>query len=182
MNNNKLKRLIKTIGISTAAVLLSFNFAFASEITQENIVLLINRERRLNSLQPLTINIELDNAAYLKSKDMLNRNYFEHYGHGLSPWDFISNSGYEYIMAGENLAMDFQTAEGMVNAWLNSPAHRNNILNPEFRDMGIGVVKGEFKENNVSHSTIIVTNMFGREKPSFLKFIDNIRKSFLSMF
>ena len=156
----------------------STSLSFASPITSENLINLINQERTSRNIAPLSSNDELNNAADLKSNDMINRDYFDHYAFGLSPWDFISNSGYDYLYAGENLAMDFQTSEGMVNAWMNSTEHRENILNPNFTDIGIGVVKGEYTENDKTRDTVVVTNIFGRQKPPILKLIDTIRNFF----
>lgn len=154
--------------------LLLVTHVFASPITSENILKLLNEERSERNISKLDINPDLNNAAFLKSKDMINRDYFEHFAFGLSPWAFIKNSGYDYLYAGENLAMDFSTSEGMVRSWMNSPTHRDNILNPDYRDIGIGIVKGEYSENNSSHSTTMVTNMFGRKKPTIIKVFEYI--------
>jgi len=176
---NKNTRINSILGHKIAAcsfvVLSSFLFAshvYASAITPDNILNLLNQERTKRGIPKLVLDNDLNNAATQKTKDMVNRDYFEHFAFGSTPWDFVKNSGYEYLYAGENLAMDFYTAEGMVNAWMNSPAHRDNILNPDFRDIGIGVVKGEFTENEGNRSTTMVTNMFGRKKPIILKVFD----------
>jgi uncharacterized protein YkwD len=164
--------------IALVATTFSFTVAFASPINEANLTNLINGERESRDLPLLNINNDLDNSATLKSKDMINRDYFDHYAFGLSPWDFIANGGYDYLYAGENLAMDFQTSEGMVKAWMNSPTHRDNILNPEYRDLGIGVVKGTYTENGTEKTTTIVTTMFGREKPPIVKWIDSFKRLF----
>lgn len=160
--------------VSIALVLSNMSPVFASSINSENILELINEERSSRGLQTLTLDPSLDAAARLKSKDMLNRDYFEHFAFGLAPWDFIINAGYDYLYAGENLAMDFSTSEGTVNAWMNSPAHRENILNPDFRETGIGVVKGEFNDGSGPHTTTMTTNMFGRKKPAIVKIFNNV--------
>jgi len=171
-------KIIKTIALSLAGLVyfLSIsNFAYASPITEENVLNLINNERTERGINPLRLDSDLDQAALNKSKDMLHRNYFEHFAFGLKPWDFISLAGYNYLYAGENLAMKFETSEGMVNAWMNSPKHRDNILSPEFEDIGIGIVKGEFVEADGSRDqTTIVTNMFGRKKPIILQVFNRI--------
>lgn len=173
------------IKILLSIIVLSFVFvsssqkALASDITVENVTYLLNKERIYHGLSPLNVDIDLNHAAKNKSKDMLNRNYFEHYAYNLTPWDFINNSGYKYLYAGENLAMDFETSEGMVGAWMKSPLHRKNILSEDFEDIGIGVVKGIYVENGQEKETTIVSNMFGRKKPViveiFNKIIDNIQ-------
>ncbi len=175
--NKNLSTVISKMSVSAIALVAIFSttlVAFASPITEENVLRNINDQRIVNNLEPLTINDDLDHAATMKSKDMINRNYFEHYAYGLSPWDFIHNAGYDYDEAGENLAMDFVTSEGMVKAWMNSPKHRENILNPDFQDVGIGIVKGEYSENEASHTTIMVTNMFGVKKQTVVQVVNNI--------
>lgn len=184
-NINKISRVnaAAKITISLAvALIFSAQHAFASEINQTNVINLINQERTSRGVPALKIDIDLNQAAGLKSKDMINRNYFDHYAYGLSPWDFIKNSGYNYLYAGENLAMDFNTSEGVVKAWMNSPTHRDNILNPDFTETGIGVIKGEFVEDGVVHNTTMVDNMFGRKKPTILRVFDYIAKNVFGSF
>ena len=170
-----------TISLAVA-FLFSTNLAFASEINQNNLINLINQERNSRGIPSLKLDNDLNNAASLKSKDMINRNYFDHYAYGLSPWDFITNSGYNYLYAGENLAMDFNTSEGVVKAWMNSPAHRDNILNPDFNDTGLGIVKGEYTENGYAHDTTMISNMFGRKRPAILKAFDYIARNVFGSF
>jgi len=155
---------------------------FASDITAENISYLVNQKRIENGLQPLNVDSNLNAAATSKSSDMLSKNYFEHFAFGMTPWDFINKSGYKYLYAGENLAMDFDTAEGTVNGWMNSPKHRENILNPDYEDMGIGVSEGTYVENNVAHKTTLVTNMFGRKKPMIVEVFDSMINNIASFF
>jgi uncharacterized protein YkwD len=172
-----ISRIIKLIGLSFVFVSLfaiNISSSKASEITPANLETLVNSERVANGLIPLKVNDQLDSAATAKSEDMINRNYFEHYAFGLTPWDFIIKAGYNYLYAGENLAMNFDTAEGNVNAWMNSPAHKANILNPDYTDMGIGVVKGVYADSTGSHNTIMVTNMFGRQKPMIMQIFDSV--------
>jgi len=165
-----------------AIILISAPKAFASEITPENVLLDINKERIYYGLQPLKLDPDLDFAAKQKSEDMIERNYFEHYAYGLSPWDFIRNSGYNYLYAGENLAMNFSTSEGMVDAWMNSDSHRRNILDEDFEEVGIGVVKGTYVSAGQSHETYMVTNMFGRKKPAIVDLFNNFVKSVTGIF
>jgi len=187
MNKNKNKNLqakgsVYVEAISLVALILFSLFiivsnasaTLASEISEDNILGLINKERTYRGIPSLEVRDELREASINKSKDMITRNYFDHYAFGLTPWDFITNSGYDYLYAGENLAMDFDTSEGMVSSWMKSSAHRNNILNPEFDETGIGVVKGEYTEGGNTHTTYMVTNMFGKEKPAVLKVIDRV--------
>lgn len=184
-----MKNQNKNFTNKTIAILLTFVFAavislplfavraYASEIDPVNITILVNRERIKNGLAPLKTNYELTSAAEAKSNDMIQRHYFDHYALGLTPWVFIKNANYNYQYAGENLAMDFNTSEGTVNAWMNSSSHRANILNPKYEEIGVGVVKGAYAENNVAHETIMVTNMFGTKKPVYTKVFDLVIKN-----
>jgi uncharacterized protein YkwD len=178
----KLNKFILSTLMAASIFVVATPKAFASDITPENVLLLVNKERIYNGLMPLKLDPDLNRAARNKSKDMLSRNYFDHYAYGMTPWDFISSAGYKYLYAGENLAMDFHTSEGMVNAWMNSPMHRKNILSEDYEDIGIGVIKGAYTENGVEKDTIVVDNMFGRKKPIivevFNKVIENIQNLF----
>ena len=164
--------------LSLFGLILLPRLVFASDITPSNIISLTNQERQLRGLQSLKSDVFLTKAASSKSSVMISRNYFDHFAFGISPWVLIDNSGYNngygYAFAGENLAMDFNTAEGVVNAWMNSPAHRQNILNPNFEDTGIGVATGQFTEaDGQKHQTIMVTQMFAKKKSVALAIASN---------
>jgi len=159
----------------------NFELARASEITSENIINVVNKEREARDIDPLSADDKLQNAAKLKSTDMIVRNYFEHYAYSLTPWSFILGQDYRYSIAGENLAMGFNTSEGVVSAWMNSPAHRENILNPEFEDIGVGVVKGEFNDNGKEINTTITTEMLAKPKPKIETLIEKISQKIKSL-
>lgn len=177
---NVTKKILET-GFLFVFSLLIVSHTFATAITPENLQNLINSERSKRNLPTLNTDSALSDAAAKKSEDMIKRRYFEHYAFNLSPWDFIKSAGYDYLFAGENLAMDFNTSEGTVNAWMDSENHRDNILNPDYRDLGVGVVKGDYYEDNKPRETIMVTTMFGRERPPIMKAFDYIVKSILNI-
>lgn len=156
--------------------------ASASEISPENIVRAINQERAAYGLAPLNIDQKLNKAAYEKSTDMLARNYFEHYAFGLTPWMFIINSGYEYSVAGENLAKGFSSSEEIVKAWMNSPAHRDNILNPDYQDIGVGVVQGVYSENGQPTETTLTTEIAAKPKSRISQFFNRITTAISGLF
>ncbi|MEM1485114.1 CAP domain-containing protein [Oscillospiraceae bacterium PP1C4] len=109
---------------------------------QKRVVELVNEARAQNGLGALTENAELDKIATLKSQDMADLNYFSHtsptYG---SPFDMLSQFGITYRAAGENIAMGQPTPEAVMNAWMNSQGHRENILNANYDKIGVGIVK-----------------------------------------
>ncbi len=132
--------------------------AFSSAITESNIISLTNQSRVSYGLGILTQNSILDVAAQAKANDMLAKGYFAHVTpDGHSPWDFISSAGYNYLSAGENLAVNFTEAENVETAWMNSPGHKANILNKNFEQIGIGISEGEYQ----GHTAIFVVQMFG---------------------
>ncbi len=132
--------------------------AQASSINLQNIITLTNQEREKQGLNGLTINNILTSAAQAKAQDMISRGYFEHTGpDGKQPWDWIKNAGYNYTYAGENLAIDFENAEDVVKAWMASSSHRDNIIDSNYTDIGIGIAQGEYKERQ----SIIIVQMFG---------------------
>lgn len=180
--NLKINQIYLAIGIAIASNLIFVGLAFASDITPENVLKDINAERTSRGLSSLKEDPNLDFASTLKTKDMINRDYFDHYANGLTPWDFFKIADYDYLYAGENLAMDFSTSEGMVKAWMNSPKHRENILNPDYADIGIGIVKGEYNDNGKARKTTMVTNMFGHKRLAIIRIYNYIAKNIFNSF
>ena len=133
-------------------------------IDPANVMNLINNERTQRQLPALAANSKLNAAATAKSRDMLNRDYFAHVDpDGKYVWPRIEAAGYSpYSTLGENLAMDFASAETTVTAWMNSPTHRANILNQKFKEQGLSALLGEFN----SKETIMTTSLFGALKLS----------------
>lgn len=135
-----------------------FSQVSASTITAGNIIQLTNSERASAGLHTLKTDSRLNAAAASKAQDMLGKDYWDHYGpNGETPWQFISGAGYAYVYAGENLAKGFSTAEGVHQAWMASPTHKANLMNTNYRDIGVAVVEGELQGENV----VLVVQMFG---------------------
>lgn len=115
----------------------------SSSIDQRNLIDLTNKERSKVGLPPLAENQALDQAAENKAKNMFAENYWAHYSpSGKDPWGFITGSGYKFSYAGENLARNFYNSGDVVNAWMASPTHKDNIVNSHYQDVGIAVVEG----------------------------------------
>lgn len=62
-----------------------------------------------------------------------------HYSPGSSPWDRMAVEGYAYGAAGENVAAGYRSAEAVMQGWLGSTGHCNNIMNPNFTELGLGL-------------------------------------------
>jgi len=131
---------------------------FASNITPERVLEVTNQKRAENGLSSLTLNSKLSEAAQRKAGDMFAFNYWAHISpSGRSPWSFFQEVGYKYLYAGENLARDFMNSDSVIDAWMNSPLHRDNLLNPNYKEIGLSVVNGTL--NGVE--TTLVVQMFG---------------------
>jgi hypothetical protein len=149
------------LGIWSLRLMIPVNFATgATGIDPYDLMARVNAERTNRFIPALIANSKLNAAANIKSSDMLERSYFSHQDpEGDYVWPIIEAQGYKpYQSLGENLAMDFSTASGVVSAWMNSPGHRANILDTKFEDQGMAAVYGEFEPG---HSTYLVTNLFG---------------------
>lgn len=119
----------------------------------------INLERTNRFLPALVYNPKLTTAAGIKSQDMIDRDYFAHVDpDGNYVWPVIEAQGFKpYKALGENLAIDFTNPQALVNAWMNSPGHRANIINDKFTDQGMAAVLGEYQ----GRESYLVTNLFG---------------------
>jgi len=127
----------------------------------DNLYRLTNEERVANGLEPLSINPELAAAAQRKVDDMAAKNYFAHVSpEGKYPWQMIDTSNYQFSYMGENLAMDFSSAEVVHSAFMNSPSHRDNILHSKYKDIGIALKVGNIN----GKETIILAEFFATPK------------------
>lgn len=140
-------------GFSTGKVL-----GIAAHITTQELIQDVNKERIKKGLHPLIYSLKLEKAAYDKAKNMFQYNYWAHSSpDGSTPWDFIRAQGYEYEYAGENLAKDFIFSDNVVDAWMASPTHRENILRNRYTEVGFAVVDGMLQ----GAPTTLVVQMFG---------------------
>lgn len=114
-----------------------------SNISASELLTDTNVAREAASLPALTVNEQLSQAAFLKAKDMFANNYWAHTSpSGVTPWQWLAEAGYNYDVAGENLAKNYPTAEATVDAWMASETHRANIMNDRYHEVGFAVVDG----------------------------------------
>ena len=118
------------------------NQAQASDFAKQ-VADLVNQERAKAGLKPVQMDAALSNVALAKAADMSNNNYFDHtsptYG---SPFDMMKQYGISFMTAGENIAMGQRSPEEVMNQWMNSEGHRQNIMNPAFTKIGVGFTNG----------------------------------------
>lgn len=171
-NNNHRSKLLHNSSIFIIVLILIFScfllgfikktdsqiLGVSYSLSENELLILVNKQREEKGLQPLAINENLSKAAEEKANDMFKRNYWAHFApDGTSPWQFIKSNGYTYLYAGENLAKGFTSSEEVVEAWMQSPTHRDNILSGKYNDIGFAIMKGKL----LGEETVLVVEMFG---------------------
>jgi len=132
--------------------------SFFAEVVSSTLIELANQDRKSMGLLPLKENSILNQAALAKAEDMIENDYFNHTSpSGITPWYWFKQNGYAYKAAGENLAIGFLDSAEVEKAWTESPSHRQNLLNSNFKEIGIAVVRGNFQ----GKETTIVVQLFG---------------------
>jgi len=110
---------------------------------EEEVFNLVNQERAANGLTSLNCDDRLVSAARNHSEDMAQNDYFSHTSlDGCAFYVRITNAGYIWNYAGENIAAGHTTPQAVMNGWMNSAGHRANILEPNFCDLGVGYAYG----------------------------------------
>lgn len=176
-SNNQKAKLLHPSGISVLALfLILFQLVltylprigprilgYAANISPSEVIRLTNEKRSQVGLLPLSENPTLSAAAQAKGADMLSRDYWAHIApDGTQPWKFFTDFGYKYRYAGENLARDFSNPSSAVDAWMASPTHKENLLSPKYKEIGIAVIEGDL----AGVDTTIIVQFFGA------KFVD----------
>jgi uncharacterized protein YkwD len=147
-----MKRCLFPVLLLTLSAMLPFGNVTAQDKTkfmitddEQNIVDLINQERKKHNLPPLKVIPVLCQVARAHSANMAKQNKMEHELDGKTPYDRIKASGYKYSLAGENLARADVSHDEVMKAWMDSKVHRENILDDEFAETGVGIAKGKEK-------------------------------------
>ena len=121
----------------------------------------MNVYRERHSLAPLIEDSRIDAAAADRMTEMSELGYWAHVSpSGDLPFRLMRQHGYNYSRAGENLAKGFETAEVLVEAWMESEGHRANILSSAYEHAGIAIIEGATERRAIGKSVVV---MFGRE-------------------
>ena len=144
-----------------------------AKVVERSILHYTNRERRRRGLRSLQGHVILIRAARGHSRWMAHRNRFSHTGGGgTQPGDRVQKAGYKYSSVGENIWQasggkgsawqskffwnsSWRLGRAAVISWMNSPGHRENLLNPDWQHIGIGVATNK-------RGRIYLTQNFGR--------------------
>lgn len=135
--------------------------AYATNVSIAGLLSATNAQRSANGVSSLTENSKLNAAAQAKANDMVTRDYWSHQTpDGKQPWVFITNAGYQYLSAGENLAYGFMTSSGTVTGWMNSPPHKANLLSVNFTEVGFGIANSPNYVGNGPQTVVVA--MYGK--------------------
>ena len=166
---------------------------FLAAVVSSEIIALTNSERTQNQVSTLVEHPALDRAAQAKAEDMANKGYFAHVGPGgVEPWSWIVGVGYDYKYAGENLAVRFIDSSQVVEAWMESPTHRANIVKPVYTAMGVGVANGLYEGQPATyvvqyfaapHNTMPLVQgaSVGAVQTTMRTFIDTLERQFMRL-
>lgn len=128
---------------SVAVIIVPTSLFAQSTPSVSQTISLINQERISRGLSPLLENLLLEKAATEKVAQSVQSGILLHSSAPFGvPWSTLQNVGYTYRYAGENLAVHLFTASDIVSHWMNSPLHRENILNPVFKEVGVAFGSG----------------------------------------
>jgi uncharacterized protein YkwD len=127
------------------------------DITVDNVLSYMNTYRADAGLPPLHIDARLTKAAEDRMHDMEDGGWWSHESpNGLSPFTWLMVRDYGYEFAGENLARGFDTAPFLVQSWMESHGHRENILSPQYEDCGIAIIDGATTGRATGKSVVVM--------------------------
>jgi hypothetical protein len=146
------------LGFSAGSSFFIHQTVLGANVASDVLVDLTNESRLAYNESPLVRSELLDEAATLKAQNMAENEYFAHTSPtGVTPWYWFQKVGYVFLYAGENLAINFTDSKDIEDAWTNSPSHRANLLNVNFKEIGLATVSGTYKDG----PTIYVVQEFG---------------------
>lgn len=153
----KIFRLSRLSALVLVFTMLSISLpAHSLAISNQSISSITNQQRSANGLPALDWNAALANSAWLKATDICANGYWAHTApDGTTGWQLMSRSGYNYTVAGENLAKGFTDDVDVVAGWMASAGHRANILDQRYMDIGVGSASCMFEG---AETTIVVAH------------------------
>ncbi len=135
----------------------NLNLAHQTESASEAILSLTNAERARVGIKALSQVVLLNQAAQKHADAMAKAETFSHVVNGIGLSDRVTEIGYNWIYAGENIALGYTVPQDVVNAWMDSEGHRTSLLSANFTEMGLGLAKG-------SKGETYWVQVFGRPK------------------
>jgi uncharacterized protein YkwD len=143
------------------ALCLAAPFVSAEPITSSSVLGTMNAYRKVTGLAPYFIDPRLTAAAEDRMRHMEDLGYWAHQApDGTSPFTWVEKRGFNFSMAGENLAEGYETVEVLVDSWMQSSGHRANILSPAYTSVGIAIIDGHVQRRAIGRSVVVI---FARE-------------------
>lgn len=162
------------LSVGLLVIQLAYNFhgngqpqvlGYATSVTGKTLLEHTNNYRQKADLPALQGNDQLARAAQAKAEDMIKQNYWSHTApDGTTPWQYVKKTGYDYSVAGENLAYGFATSDQTITAWMNSVEHRDNVLG-NYQDVGFGIASGEQYQNGKNTVIVAMYGLPSSQKP-----------------
>jgi uncharacterized protein YkwD len=141
---------LQTLWASAIATGMVHDLPGAEAVYAADVTALVNQQRAANGCKALTVNVAISTAAHEHSQDMGVNGYFAHdTPSGVTPWTRMEDAGYTQP-AGENIAEGYLSPRDVVDSWMNSPGHRDNILNCAFNATGVGYYDGTAAEGTAT--------------------------------
>lgn len=132
------------------------------EITAANVIAQMNAHRAERGLPPLVEEPRLTKSAQDRMKDMEELGYWAHVApDGRSPFHWLRVNGYPHAYAAENLASGFETVQILLEGWMESPGHRDNIVSPLYNECGVAIIDGGTVSRTDGKSVVV---LFGRRQ------------------
>ncbi len=141
-------------------------------LSSGDVLNVVNEVRKEQNLTSFTTNSKLEQAAYAKLADIQQYKYWNH-NNPVTKTDwksFIKQTGYRGLI-GENLAMNLHSGNDVVNAWLNSPTHKSNLLSQGFTEVGMAIGDVVYPEGT---KTVVVME-FGKSATVKTKILSWVR-------
>jgi len=132
-NSHRLLKHVITILLITLITTLAVIYSHSFIPKDTHLLDSVNKIRIENGLKPVKYNRKLAKSSMSKACDMNEKRYITHTSPDGKLWEFIKDTGYHYVMAGENLAQGC-TDEGCVELWMLSPKHKAIILDPRYKE------------------------------------------------
>jgi uncharacterized protein YkwD len=157
--------IVLGVGLMLPARNAQGTLAYATNLSHQSLLDATNAQRQAHGDSSLSIEPRLNAAAQAKAEDMAKRNYWSHTTpEGNEPWYFVTNAGYSYQKAGENLAFGFANSSETINGWMNSPSHRQNMLDNSYSEVGFGFANANNYQGHGGET--IVVAMYGVPAPA----------------
>jgi uncharacterized protein YkwD len=132
------------------------------EITVANVIAQMNVHRAERGLPPLVEEARLTRSAEDRMRDMEDLGYWGHVApDGRSPFHWLRVNGYPHSYAAENLAAGFETVQVLLEGWMESPGHRDNIVSPLYNECGVAIIEGGTVGRQDGKSVVV---LFGRQR------------------